>query len=52
MAFHGPVYSANKLGKNVIKIYMIECIAFNLSFQFGANWIRIGGVIDVPGSFC
>jgi len=52
MAFHGPVYSTNKIGKNMGNLYMIECIQYELSFYFGANWTRIGGVIGVPGLFC
>ena len=49
MAFEGPVFLANKIGKIMRKLYMIDCITFNLSFQFGVNRTRISGVIGVPG---
>ena len=48
MAFEGPVFLANKIGKIMIKLYTIDGIKFNISFQFGVNWTRIGGVISVP----
>ena len=49
MAFEGPVFLANKIGKIMIKLYTIGCITFNLSFQFGVNRTRTGGVTGIPG---
>jgi len=47
MAFDGPVYSEDKKGKNVVKIYAIENIELSWKFQFGAIWTRIGGDIII-----
>jgi len=52
MAFEGPVFLANKIGKIMRKINMIDCIQYGLCFQFQANWTRLGGVINVWVWFC
>ena len=35
--------------KDMSLIWLIEHIQESLSFQLEVNWIKIGGVIDVPG---
>ena len=44
--------ATRKIGKHMVKLWMIECIKSYHSYQFGAIWSGIDGVSDVQSWDC